>query len=100
MKGSAMVAKNKKAYMKADMKAVSDNPVWTQKAFAQAAPFAEAFPELAKTIRRRGPQKKPTKKAVSIRLSPDVLDYYKAKGAGWQSKIDDTLRKAAKLKSR
>lgn len=100
-KGTSIVAKNNgpRGYTKADMKAVSDNPAWTKKAFVEAAPFVEAFPELAKTIRRRGPQKRPTKKAVSIRLSPDVLEHYKAKGAGWQGKIDDTLRKAAKLKA-
>lgn len=38
------------------------------------------------------------KMPVSIRLSPDVLDYYRSTGPGWQSRIDETLRKAAGLK--
>jgi uncharacterized protein (DUF4415 family) len=40
----------------------------------------------------RGPQKAPTKKPLAIRLSPDVVDYFKATGAGWQSRIDSALR--------
>jgi hypothetical protein len=55
----------------------------------------EAFPDLAASIRKgRGPNKAPTKKLVSLRPSPDVIDYFKATGAGWQSRIDETLRKA------
>jgi uncharacterized protein (DUF4415 family) len=82
-----------------DMREVSDNPEWTKADFARAKPFAEALPELAASSRKgRGPNKAPTKKLVSLRLSPDVLDHFKAKGPGWQSKIDDTLRKAARLK--
>ena len=35
---------------------------------------------------------------VSLRLSPDVLTHFKSKGPGWQSKIDEVLRKAAGVK--
>ena len=66
---------------------------------AKAKPFAEVFPELAASIRRgRGPNKAPTKKLVSIRLSGQVLDAYKAKGPGWQSRIDEDLRRINKIK--
>ncbi len=84
-------AKAKPAYTKADMKAVSDNPEWTEKEFAKAKPFADVFPDLAKTIGRRGPQKAPTKISVTIRLSPVVVEYFKSKGPGWQTKVDDVL---------
>lgn len=40
------------------------------------------------------------KRPVSIRLSPDVLDYYRSTGPGWQGRIDETLRDAAGLKKR
>jgi uncharacterized protein (DUF4415 family) len=81
------------------MRAVSDDPEWTKADFVRAKPFTEAMPELAASIRKgRGPNKAPTKRLVSLRLSPDVLDHFKAKGPGWQSKIDDALRKAARLK--
>jgi uncharacterized protein (DUF4415 family) len=45
---------------------------------------------------KRGSQKAPTKIPVSIRLSPEVVSHFKAKGPGWQSKIDDALRKIVK----
>ena len=44
---------------------------------------------------QRGPQKAPTKKLVSLRLSPEVLSYFRGTGDGWQSRIDDALRKVA-----
>ncbi len=42
----------------------------------------------------RGPQKSPTKQPISIRLSPDVLAHYRARGKGWQAEIDRILRQA------
>ena len=80
-------------YTKADMDAVADNPELTAEDIAQAKPFAEVFPELAKTIRPRGPQKAPKKIATYIRLSPSVIEHYRAGGKGWQSRIDEDLRK-------
>ena len=52
--------------------------------------------KLEQILRKRGPQKSPTKIAVSIRLSPEVVKHFKAKGPGWQSRIDTALRKIAK----
>jgi len=91
--------KKGKGYTAADMREVSDTPELTASDFEKARPFAEALPDLAKTIRRgRGPNKAPTKKPVTLRLSPDVLEHFRAGGRGWQTKIDDALRKAARLK--
>jgi uncharacterized protein (DUF4415 family) len=36
------------------------------------------------------------KVAVSIRLSPDVLAHFRAGGPGWQSRIDEALRRVVK----
>jgi uncharacterized protein (DUF4415 family) len=33
-------------------------------------------------------------------LSPDVLAYFRKTGPGWQTRIDEALRKAAKLGAR
>ena len=44
----------------------------------------------------RGLQKAPTKKSIAIRLSHDVVENFKSTGAGWQSRIDDALRKYLK----
>ena len=32
------------------------------------------------------------KQLVSIRYSPEVIDYFKASGAGWQARMDSVLR--------
>ncbi len=71
----------------------------TAEEMATAKPFAEALPGLAASIRRgRGPNKAPTKTLVSLRLSGQVLEAYKAKGPGWQSRIDADLRRINKIK--
>ena len=89
----------KKGFSARDLREVSDNPEWTKRDFAKAKPFAEALPELAASIRKgRGPNKAPTKMLVSLRLSGKVLEAYKAKGPGWQSRIDEDLRRINKIK--
>jgi len=40
----------------------------------------------------RGKQVKPTKQPISIRLSPEVLDFFRAQGKGWQTAMDDVLK--------
>lgn len=44
------------------------------------------------------PKKDAPKKTVNIRLDPDVLAHFRATGSGWQSRINEALRKAAKLR--
>ncbi|MFN4283840.1 MAG: BrnA antitoxin family protein [Alphaproteobacteria bacterium] len=77
-----------------------DNPEWTKADFKRAKAPDKALPKrvLAAFKKTRGPQKTPTKIPVSIRLSPEVVAHFKADGPGWQSRIDDTLRKAAGLR--
>ena len=41
---------------------------------------------------QRGPGKRPPKVAINIRLSPEVLEAFKATGDGWQTKVDGALR--------
>jgi uncharacterized protein (DUF4415 family) len=48
---------------------------------------------------KRGPQKAPTKKLVSLRLSPEVVEHFKASGPGWQTRIDSTLRQSIKKRA-
>lgn len=45
--------------------------------------------------RGRGPQKAPTKVLTTVRLDPDVLAFFKAQGSGYQTRINDELRKIA-----
>ena len=71
-----------------------DNGEWTRERIAGARRFDELPEELRVSLstRRRGPQKAPVKELVSIRLSPDVLAALRAKGRGWQTLVDKTLR--------
>ena len=75
-----------------------ENPEWTDEKFARARPASEVLPELfgaqvAKTmLKPRGKQVAPTKRAVTVRYSPDVLDAFKATGAGWQTRMDAALK--------
>ena len=59
-----------------------DNPAWTEDMLG--APVLK---------RGRGPQAAPIKVLTTIRLDVDVLEFFKAQGSGYQSRINDTLRK-------
>ncbi len=75
-----------------------DAPEATDEQLAQAKPFAEAFPALADSIRKGGrPRAERPKLAVSIRLDQDVVERFKAAGPGWQSRMNDALRKMVGL---
>jgi uncharacterized protein (DUF4415 family) len=75
-----------------------DNPEWTAEDFARARPAAEVLP--AEVIAAFGKPKggRPrgsTKEQVSLRIDRDVLERFRASGAGWQSRMNDALRRAA-----
>lgn len=73
-----------------------ENPEWTREDFARARPASEVVPEIVAAYRRgRGPQRRPTKRQISLRLDPDVIEHFRARGPGWQARINATLRKAA-----
>lgn len=60
--------------------------------------FAKAdLHENGKLISRGRPPKEAPKKPVSIRLDPDLLDFFKSSGPGWQTRVNDILRDAAGL---
>ena len=74
------------------------NPEWTEEDFQRSRPASELPPDvLAAFSRTRGPQKHPKKIPVSIRLSPEVVDHFRATGPGWQARIDEALKKVAGL---
>jgi uncharacterized protein (DUF4415 family) len=75
----------------------NENPEWTEADFARAKGPESLPPEVLAAFpktRVRGPQKTPTKRAVSLRLSGEVVDHFKAGGPGWQTRIDKALKKA------
>jgi uncharacterized protein (DUF4415 family) len=75
-----------------------DNPPLNAALLARMRPVTEAAPELVTMARRRGrPKADNPKRAIKLRLSPDVLIWFRATGRGWQTRIDTALRKAAGL---
>jgi len=86
-------------YTKADLEEVMDNPEWTAEDFARAKPLSEMIsPELFEKLNglrgQRGSQKQPTKQLVSLRIDRDIIEKLKSDGPGWQSRLNETLRKA------
>lgn len=57
---------------------------------------ADAFVGL-KLVRRGRPKSDNPKQPISIRLDRDVIDWFKRGGEGWQTRINDELRKVAGL---
>ena len=59
-------------------------------------PLSEVNPALLAKIKKgvgeRGPQKSPTKIPISIRVSPEVAEYFRSEGKGWQGRINNVLK--------
>ena len=74
-----------------------ENPEWSRRDFARAKRLYQ-IPSLAALSKRkpgeRGPQKTPTKQQVTLRLDRDVVERFRSTGPGWQSRINNALRKA------
>ncbi len=77
-----------------------ENPELTEEWFARARPATEVLPELfgAEAVahllkpKRGRPPKAARKRATNIRLSPEVLAYFRATGPGWQTRVDEVLK--------
>lgn len=62
-------------------------------------PITNMIPAPEHQMKNR-PGRKPSpssKKLLTLRVDPDVIEAYKAAGDGWQSRMNDALRKAAGL---
>jgi uncharacterized protein (DUF4415 family) len=91
-----------RGYSKEDWDAV-DSPEMTDEELASLRPAREVLPkEFFEAVdarrRQRGrPPVEAPRKLISIRLDQDVIEKFKASGKGWQSRINETLRKASGL---
>ena len=71
-----------------------DAPELDDEWFARARPAIEVHPELVEySLRRRGKQKAPIKERVSIRLDSDIVARLRSGGPGWQTRLNETLRR-------
>lgn len=87
------------AAINAGIAADPDNPELDDEWFARAKPANEFFDAetyaalLALSQRgKRGAQKTPTKERITIRLSREVVERFRATGDGWQTRMDAALQ--------
>ncbi|HTZ16961.1 MAG TPA: BrnA antitoxin family protein [Dissulfurispiraceae bacterium] len=76
----------------------------TDEDFKKMRPARDVVPQIVKAyqegrLRVRGPQKTPKKSQMTLRLSQDVVSFFKSKGRGWQTKIDNALKEYVKTHS-
>jgi len=72
----------------------------TTEDFKRMRPASEVHPNIVKDYKegrirmpgQRGPQKIPRKMPISIRLSPEVVEHFRASGRGWQTRMDRALK--------
>jgi uncharacterized protein (DUF4415 family) len=71
------------------------NPEWNDEMFDHASSVEEStLPESFKAEARRGRPPKAIKKIqLSVRYSAEVVEYFKSTGKGWQTRMDDVLKK-------
>ncbi len=78
-----------------------DSPPLNEDILRALRPASETLPDLAReSLKRRrgerGPQKKPRKVMISLRLERNTVEAYKAGGKGYQSRMAAVLEKHAK----
>ena len=69
----------------------NENPEWAAADVKRALPFSGLPASLQAKLRGR-PKAAVTKERITIRLSPDVVQPFRATGDGWQTRIDAALR--------
>lgn len=69
----------------------AENPEWTDEMFKQSVCF-EALPQSLQTKLRGRPKAAVTKERITIRLSQDVVERFRASGDGWQTRLDAALK--------
>jgi uncharacterized protein (DUF4415 family) len=77
-----------------------DAPYLTDEQIKQLRPAVEFFAELGIPVPRPvGRPKSPAaKRSVTIRIDADVVDYFKASGPGWQTRMHEVLAAEARKK--
>lgn len=75
------------ARIQAGIKRDPDNPELTPDQLAGMRPFRELQAE-----RRRGrPKSAVHKEPVTVRLDPEIVEFFRSSGAGWQTRMNSVL---------
>lgn len=68
-----------------------ENPEWKEDDFKRAVPFS-SLPERLQAKLRGRPKAAVTKERITIRLSQEVVEQFRASGDGWQTRVDAALK--------
>lgn len=75
-----------------------DNPEWTAEDFREAKPFAEMFPELARSLADGDTVIVGDPKLNKlVALDRRVVEKFESQGGDWRERINEVLRKAVGL---
>ena len=67
--------------------------------FVPAPAVGRGFAAFKEHINRNGrPLKKNKKKQINLRIDSDIVEFFQNTGAGWQTRINDSLRKVIQLR--
>jgi len=81
--------------MKNKSKIDNENFEWSAEELKKSKTFADLPASLKTKLasrKLRGAQVLPTKVSITIRLSTEVVEAFKASGSGWQTRIDLALK--------
>ena len=90
-KGTLLPSHDEERQIAQGLAADTDSREWTDHDFSTATAFAH-LPEAMKQKLRGRPKALVTKERISIRLSNEVLEQFRATGDGWQTRIDLALK--------
>ncbi len=69
-----------------------ENPEWTEEDFRRSIGFSDLPKSLQAKLVGGRPKSAVTKQRITIRLSPNVVDQFRASGSGWQTRMDLALQ--------
>ena len=67
--------------------------------FVPSPVVGRGFASFKEHINRKGrPLKENKKQQINLRIDSDIVEFYKNTGAGWQTRINESLRKVIQLR--
>ncbi len=81
----------------AGVRSLKDRDIKVSRSHPEADPL-----HIMRAVVRKGLKPFSPKRAISLRVDPDVLEWFRAQGAGWQTRMNAVLRayKEAAARSR
>lgn len=92
--GTIIPTAEEDAEINAHIRKDPDDLEWTDRLFQDAKSLKDSdLPKSFKVAAKRGrPKAQKTKVLLSVRYSPEVVEFFKTSGKGWQTRMDEVLR--------